>query len=609
MFRFFETRIDVTGEPEVLTPPNTLPAFYWHFVRQAKGVVFMVLGIGLVTGFLDILTPIFFGLIVDILASTTPERLLADHGWSFAAMALIILVIRPAIHCLHNMSIDQALVPTFTNLIRWQLHRFVLRHSWEYFQNDFAGRIANKVVQCGHALRGSVTSMIGSIWYVTVYAVTTLVWLISTDPLLSVPVLVWFAFYLAVLWIWVPPIKRRSAIMSEARSALSGRIVDSYTNILTVKLFARKRHEDAYVRDSIDFHTERFRELMRHITVMNSLHWVINAGLMAGTATVAVYLWHDGRMTPGDVAAALPLVFQVANMSGWIMDEVTNLFENFGTVEESMVTITQPQTVIDRPDAKGLEVSQGALTFDNVVFHYGKEKGVIDRLSLYIAPGEKIGLVGRSGAGKSTLVNLLLRFHDLEGGHILIDGQDIAGVTQDSLRSQIAMVTQDTSLLHRSIFDNIRYGRPDASIEDVIEAAKKAQAHDFIGDLVDGAGRRGYDTHVGERGVKLSGGQRQRVAIARVILKDAPILILDEATSALDSEVESAIQDSLVDLMHGKTVIAIAHRLSTIARMDRLVVLDNGRIVDTGTHAELLARDGEYAMLWKKQSGGFLSTG
>lgn len=607
MFRFFENLIDPTGEPKVLTPPSSLPAFYWHFVRQAKGVVFTVLAIGLVTGFLDILTPIFFGMIVDILSNSTPDQLLADHGWTFAIMALIILIVRPAIHCLHNLSIDQALVPTFTNLIRWQLHRYVLRHSWDFFQNDFAGRIANKVVQCGHALRGSVTAMVGSIWYVTVYATTTLIWLIATDPLLAVPVLLWFGFYLVVLWIWVPPIKKRSAIMSEARSALSGRIVDSYTNILTVKLFARKEHEDAYVRDSVDYHTERFRDLMRHITLMNSLHWVINAGLMAGTGFVAIYLWHDGRMTPGGVAAALPLVFQVANMSGWIMDEVTNLFENFGTVEESMVTITRPQGVLDRPGAPALDVRAGAISFDDVVFHYGQEKGVIEKLSLEIKPGEKIGLVGRSGAGKSTLVNLLLRFYDLEGGHLLIDGQDVSHVTQDSLRSQIAMVTQDTSLLHRSIFDNIRYGRPDASIEEVIEAARKAQAHDFIGGLVDGRGRKGYDTHVGERGVKLSGGQRQRVAIARVILKDAPILILDEATSALDSEVESAIQDSLVDLMQGKTVIAIAHRLSTIARMDRLVVMDQGRIVDTGTHAELLAKDGDYAMLWKKQSGGFLS--
>ncbi len=607
MYRFFERLIDPTAEPEVLTPPRSLGAFYWHFVSQAKGVVLAVLLIGSITGLLDILTPIFFGLIVDILSTTTPDRLLADHGWTFAAMAVIILLVRPAMHCLHNLSIDQALVPTFTNLIRWQLHRYVLRHSWEYFQNDYAGRIANKVVQCGHALRGSVTAMVGSIWYVSVYALTTLAWLIATDPLLAVPVLLWFAFYIAVLWIWVPPIKRRSAIMSEARSALSGRIVDSYTNILTVKLFARKDHEDAYVRDSLNDHTGKFRDLMRHITTMNTLHWIINAGLMAGTGTVAIYLWHDGRMTTGDVAAALPLVFQVANMSGWIMDEVTNLFENFGTVEESMNTIALPRTVIDRPEAADLEVRSGAIRFDDVVFHYGKEKGVIDGLSLDIAPGEKIGLVGRSGAGKSTLVNLLLRFFDLEGGRILIDGQDIGAVTQDSLRSSIAMVTQDTSLLHRSIYDNIRYGRPDASIEEVIAAARKAQAHDFIGDLVDGRGRGGYDSHVGERGVKLSGGQRQRIAIARVILKDAPILILDEATSALDSEVESAIQDSLADLMEGKTVIAIAHRLSTIARMDRLVVMDRGQIVDTGTHAELLERGGHYASLWKKQSGGFLA--
>jgi ATP-binding cassette subfamily B multidrug efflux pump len=481
----------------------------------------------------------------------------------------------------------------------------VVRQSWTFFQNDFAGRIANRVMQTGPSLRDSVVQAAHAVLYILVYGGSAVVLLSSSDLRLAAPILMWFACYLALLRYFVPRLRDRSKDLSEVRSLLTGRVVDSYTNILTVKLFARPRDEDAFVREAVDQHTLVFRHQLRLITLFGFILSGVNALLIVATGTVAVWLWLRGSIAIGTVATALPLSWQMVNISGWVADSVTNIFENVGAVQDGMRSIALPRLMPDKPDAATLRVERGAVRFENVRFGYGSERGVIHGIDLAIAPGERLGLVGRSGAGKSTLVNVMLRFYELEGGRILIDGQDIAGVTQESLRANIAMVTQDTSLLHRSIRENIRYGNPGAADEEAIDAARQAHALDFIETLEDWRGRRGFDAHVGERGVKLSGGQRQRIALARVILKDARILVLDEATSALDSEVEAAIQEQLDDLMQGRTVIAIAHRLSTISRMDRLIVLDQGRVVETGSHAELVRRGGIYARLWRRQSGGF----
>jgi ATP-binding cassette subfamily B multidrug efflux pump len=532
-------------------------------------------------------------------------------------MAVVVLVARPGIVLARYLVTNQAIGGPFTNLIRWQSHWHVVRQSWAFFQNDFAGRISNRVMQTGPALRESLVSSITAVWYIVVYGVTALVMVAAADWWLTTPILFWFVGYVALLGYFVPKLRDRSKLTSEARSLLMGRIVDSYTNILTVKLFARPRDEDDYVRDAVEHHTGRYLAQQRLITAFGTILAILNGLLVAASGALALVLWQRGSIDVGAVAMVLPLTFQLTNMSRWIAFSVTEIFEEIGVVQEGMITIAKPLQLTDQADAVPLNVHAGHIVFDDVRFGYGRvtpihEDGtlrpysVLDGFTLDVQPGEKIGLVGRSGAGKSTVVNLLLRFFDLEGGRITIDGQDISAMTQESLRAQISMVTQDTSLLHRSIRDNIRYGCPGATDDDVVAAAKLAHADEFILDLEDWRGRQGYDAHVGERGVKLSGGQRQRIAIARVILKDAPILVLDEATSALDSEVEAAIQSSLGTLMEGKTVIAIAHRLSTIARMDRLVVLDRGRIVEQGTHAELLAKGGHYAMLWRRQSGGFI---
>ena len=532
-------------------------------------------------------------------------------------MALILLVARPGIVLARYLVTNQALAGPFSNLIRWQSHWHVVRQSWAFFQSDFAGRISNRVMQTGPAVRESLVSSITAVWYIVVYGVTAIVMMASADYWLITPVIGWFVGYIAMLIYFVPRMRDRSKVTSEARSAMMGRIVDSYTNILTVKLFARPRDEDDYVRDSVEYHTERFLAGQRLITAFGTILAVLNAALVAGAGALALVLWRYGKVEVGAIAMVLPLTFQLTSNSRWIAFSVTEIFEEVGVVQEGMMTIAQPLRLVDQEGAQPLAVKTGAITFDKVRFNYGRDAAdhkdghlrpyaVLDGFNLNIRPGEKVGLIGRSGAGKSTVVNLLLRFFDLESGSILIDGQDIATMTQESLRQQISMVTQDTSLLHRSIQDNIRYGTPGATEEQIVAAAKLAHADEFIRELVDWRGRRGYDAHVGERGVKLSGGQRQRIAIARVILKNAPILVLDEATSALDSEVEAAIQSSLGTLMEGKTVIAIAHRLSTIARMDRLVVLDRGHIVEQGTHNELLSHGGHYAALWKRQSGGFI---
>ena len=606
MFRFFEEIIAPTAPGEVVQPPEGLTRFYWHFARQAKVLFGALFVAGLMVALLDASVPWFIGKLVRAITTTPRGAFFAEDGRFLAAMAVVVLVARPAAIALQNLVSNTGIVVGVTNLVRWQSHRHVVRQSWPFFQNDFAGRIASRVMETGPAVRQSAVAGITAIWGITVYGVTALTLLGSVDAWLMVPIAAWFAAYAVMLTIIVPRLRDRSKGTSEARSLVVGRIVDSYTNILTLKLFARLSHEDAYVREVVDAHTRAFRRQMRMLSTLFMSLQMLNALMLAGEISLAIGLWQRGRIDVGIVAMAIPLTWQIASAAGWVAVQVTDIFENVGTIQEGMMTIAKPITLPDRPGSGELRVERGEIRFERVSFGYGREIGLIRDLDLRIKPGEKIGLVGRSGAGKTTLVNLLLRFHEVEGGRILVDGTDIGGVTQESLRAKISVVTQDTSLLHRSIRDNIAYGRPEAPEAEIVAAARQAHAHEFILGLEDWQGRHGYDAQVGERGVKLSGGQRQRVAIARVLLKDAPILVLDEATSALDSEVEAAIQESLAGLMAGKTVIAIAHRLSTIASMDRLLVMDRGRVVETGSHTELLRRGGLYAQLWRRQSGGFI---
>ena len=606
MFRFFESIIQPTRSVEVTQPPPGLLPFYWHFARQAKSLFLALFAAGLCVAMLDASVPWFIGKLVRAITTTPRELFLAQESHFLIAAAMVVLLGRPLAIALQNLISNTGIVVNVTNMVRWQSHRHVVRQSWPFFQNDFAGRIASRVMETGPAVRQSAVAGITAIWGITIYGVTALTLLGTVDAWLMLPIALWFASYAVMLRIIVPRLRDRSKRTSEARSLVVGRIVDSYTNIVTLKLFARLKHEDAYVKDVVDAHTGAFRRQMRMLSALFMSLQSLNALMLAGETSLAIWLWQRGRVDVGTVAMAIPLTWQIASAAGWVAVQVTDIFENVGTIQEGMLTIARPIALADRADSVALALARGEVRFDNVSFGYGREDGLIKGLTLRIKPGEKIGLVGRSGAGKTTLVNLLLRFHDVEGGRILIDGQDIAEVTQESLRANISVVTQDTSLLHRSIRDNIAYGRPDAAFEEIVAASKRAHAHDFVLGLEDWQGRRGYEAQVGERGVKLSGGQRQRVAIARVILKDAPILILDEATSALDSEVEAAIQDSLAGLMRGKTVIAIAHRLSTIARMDRLLVMDRGQVIETGSHGELLRRGGVYADLWHRQSGGFI---
>lgn len=606
MFAFFEQLLTPTATPEDPEPPPHLVAFLWHFARQAKWLFAALFAVELLVALGDSAVPYFMGRIVTMVTRLSPERFLAD-GWPWlVGMGIVVLLVRPAATLTRYLITNQAIAAPFTGLIRWQAHWHVVRQSWAFFQNDFAGRISNRVMQTGASVRSTLTATITTVWYIMVYGASAVALTARVDLWLAVPVLLWFAAYAVLLVYFVPRMRERSKASSIARSTLMGRIVDSYTNILTVKLFARARDEDRYVRDAVDDHVDYFLASQRLLTVFGALLDALNALLIAGGGALALLLWRHGEVEVGAIAMVLPLTLQLTNMSRQIASRITDIFEDIGVVQEGMLTIAQPLQLPDPVDARPLAVRAGRIEFKNVSFGYGREAGVLKNFNLTIHPGEKIGLVGRSGAGKSTVVNLLLRFFPLEDGAILIDGQDISGLSQESLRAQISVVTQDTSLLHRSIGENIRYGRPQASDEEVVRAAKLAHAHDFIGELQDWQDRRGYEAHVGERGVKLSGGQRQRIAIARVILKDAPVLVFDEATSALDSEVEAAIQSSLGTLMQGKTVIAIAHRLSTIAKMDRLVVLEHGRIIEQGSHHALIEKDGHYAALWRRQAGGFL---
>ena len=604
----FERLIQPTGPVPVATPPEGTIAFFWYFARQARGVLSALLIAGMFTAGFDLLIPVCIGRIVGLVAHHSRETLLRDEGGQLLAMGALILIARPAALLSEFLLTNQAINPSFANRVRWQSHWHVVRQSWSYFQNDFAGRIANRVVQTGPALRDVMVVGVDAVWYIVLYGGSAIVLLGAVDWRLAVPIAVWFLLYGVLLRVMVPRLRERSRANSEARSLLTGRVVDSYTNILTVKLFARAEEEDDFVREALEAHTVAFQWQTRAITAMTGGLTLINAGLLAAIGVVAVALWQQGEIEVATVATALPLAFQITNMAGWVARSITGIFENLGQVQDGMRSIAVPQQMPDAPGARPLRLAGGGIRFDAVTFGYGTERGVLHGIDLQIRPGERIGLVGRSGAGKSTLVNLLLGFYRAAEGCILIDDQDIAIVQQESLRAQIAMVTQDTSLLHRTIRDNIRYGQMGASDAEVEAAAKRAEAHEFILALEDWNGRTGYDAHVGERGVKLSGGQRQRIAIARVILKDAPILVLDEATSALDSEVEAAIQEQLDVLMEGRTVIAIAHRLSTIARMDRLVMLEAGRVVEQGTHAALLAANGAYARAWNRQSGGFVES-
>ncbi|MGW9232383.1 ABC transporter ATP-binding protein [Pseudorhizobium sp. NPDC055634] len=607
MFSWFERRVDPYPQDPPGLPPKGLFAFCWYYTKPTAPWL-LVLGIcSMVIAIAEVFLYQFLGNIIDWLSDADRATFLEQEGGRLFWMGFVLLVVLPLAGALHTMTMHQVLAGNFPMIARWQMHRFLLRHSMTFFANEFAGRVSTKVMQTSLAIRETVMKIIDVFVYAISFFVSMLALVIVVDWRLVVPLVLWFVFYSLILWHFIPKLRKLSSEQADARSLMTGRIVDSYTNIGTVKLFSHAGREETCAREGMDQFLGTVHRQMRQISLLNIWVDINNAVTIFAVAAASIAFWLTGEVSVGSVAVAVGLAMRINGMSQWIMWEVSALFEAVGTVYDGMSMMTKPHEVTDKPNAPELQAKKGHIRYENVRFHYGKKNGVIDNLNLDIAAGEKVGLVGRSGAGKTTLMNLLLRFYDLEAGRITIDGQDISQVSQESLRSMIGVVTQDTSLLHRSIRDNIAYGKPEATDAEIIEAAKRANAWEFIQGLSDMQGRRGLDAHVGERGVKLSGGQRQRIAIARVFLKDAPILILDEATSALDSEVEAAIQENLFALMQGKTVIAIAHRLSTLTEMDRLIVLDKGRIVEMGTHQELAASGGIYADLWSRQSGGFLA--
>jgi ATP-binding cassette subfamily B multidrug efflux pump len=606
MFRFFEELVDpYTPYQETDTPPKRLFPFLRAYAEPFRAVFWVTGALSVIVAAVEIWLISYLGRLIDILQSGTPSEVWADSGTELILVALFILTLRPAVHVLQVMLLNNTILPNFGTLVRWRAHRHVLRQSVGWFEDDFAGRIANRIMQTPPAAGEVVFQLFDAITFAIAYIIGAIILLGDADMRLILPLLVWLIPYLFLLAWVVRRIGPASEASSNARSVVTGRVVDSYTNIHSVKMFAHHDSEIAYAKDAIENARRTFQHEMRLYTLMDVVLMVLNGVLIVGVVGWAIWLWGGGTATLGVVAVATSLTLRLNAMSGWIMWAISNFFRELGVVAEGMQTIAQPVTLLDRT-CNELQVTGGVVTISDLSHHYGRAKGGLDRINLQIAPGEKVGLVGQSGAGKSTLVKLLLRFYDIEQGSIAIDGQDIANVTQDSLRRAIGMVQQDSSLLHRSVRENILYGNPDATEDQMIAAAQQAEAHDFILGLEDSEGNRGYAARVGERGVKLSGGQRQRIALARVMLKDAPILLLDEATSALDSEVEAAIQQTLYGMMAGKTVIAIAHRLSTIAQMDRIIVMDQGRIIEDGTHDALLAQGGQYARFWARQSGGFL---
>lgn len=611
MFGFFERLVNPFPEEIPQQPPKGIYQFCRYFT---KGLEPWLITMAVLTAMVAVAEASLFGVlgkVVDLLVASDPETFVEDSWTSIVVMSVFILIVIPILASLHSLVVHQTLMGNFPMAVRWMAHRYLLNQSYGFFQNEFSGRIATKVMQTALAVRESVMKLLDVILFVSVYVITMLFLIASADLRLCLPLLIWLLLYMCLQLFFVPKLKNISQIQANSRSTMTGRIVDSYTNIVTLKLFSFSTRESQYVKEGMTEFLNTVHPQMRLVTGLNICLWIINMLLVFSTLALGIYLWINESVTPGAIAVVISLALRLSGMSHWIVWEIGNLFENFGTVQDGINTLSVPQMVLDSDNAQRIEVNSGKIDFQDVNFCYINNEQLVsspvfDKLSLKVSAGERVGIVGRSGAGKSTLINLLLRFYDINKGAILIDDQDIKTVQQESLRENIAVVTQDTSLLHRSVRENILFGRPDASEEEMIDAAKKAEAHEFILQLRDIAGRTGYDAHVGERGVSLSGGQRQRIAIARVILKDAPILILDEATSALDSEIESAIQKSLYQLMQGKTVIAIAHRLSTIAAMDRLIVLDQGEIIEQGTHQQLMESQGVYAQLWHHQSGGFL---
>ncbi|MBG9090513.1 ATP-binding cassette domain-containing protein [Neisseria meningitidis] len=606
IFSWFESRIDPYPEAAPKTPEKGLWRFIWSNMAGVRKWIAALAALTAGIGIMEALVFQFMGKIVEWLGKYAPAELFAEKGWELAAMAAMMVFSVVWAFAASNVRL-QTLQGVFPMRLRWNFHRLMLNQSLGFYQDEFAGRVSAKVMQTALALRDAVMTVADMVVYVSVYFITSGVILASLDSWLLLPFIGWIVGFASVMRLLIPKLGQTAAWQADARSLMTGRITDAYSNIATVKLFSHGAREAAYAKQSMEEFMVTVRAQMRLATLLHSCSFIVNTSLTLSTAALGIWLWHNGQVGVGAVATATAMALRVNGLSQYIMWESARLFENIGTVGDGMATLSKPHTILDKPNALPLKVSQGEIKFEHVDFSYEAGKPLLNGFNLTIRPGEKVGLIGRSGAGKSTIVNLLLRFYEPQSGTVLIDGQDISGVTQESLRAQIGLVTQDTSLLHRSVRDNIIYGRPDATDAEMVSAAERAEAAGFIPDLSDAKGRRGYDAHVGERGVKLSGGQRQRIAIARVMLKDAPILLLDEATSALDSEVEAAIQESLDKMMDGKTVIAIAHRLSTIAAMDRLVVLDKGRIIEEGTHAELLEKRGLYAKLWAHQSGGFLN--